>query len=65
MEDANLYVILAWTAEQNTIYRKRIKGFEILSENLSNEVDRQAKEIELLRQPKKTYNGKSYLRKAA
>ncbi len=65
MKQPNLYVLLALFAEQNASLRKREKGFENLVEILSEEVDRQQREIESLRQPKKTYHGKPYFRKAA
>ena len=65
MEFRILYLALASSEAQNASFRKREKGFENLLEILSNKVDRQQREIESLRQPKKTYHGKPYLKKAA
>ncbi len=65
MEQANLYDLLAKSEEKNAVLEKRIKGFEMNNESLSNEVDRQRKELESLRRPKRTYYGKPYLKKAA
>ena len=65
MEFRILYFALASSEVQNASFRKREKGFENLLEILSNKVDRQQREIESLRQPKKTYQGMSLLRKTA
>lgn len=65
MLEANLYVLLALFAERNAILEKRVKDFEQLAGNLTEGYQKQEKLNELLRQSKKTYHGKPYLRKAA
>lgn len=65
MEFRILYFALASSEAQNASFRKREKGFERIIKSLANEVDSQRREIESLRQPKKTYQGMSLLRKTA
>ncbi len=65
MEFIKLYFALASSEAQNANLRKREKGFENLLQILSKEVDRQRREIESLRQPKKTYQGMALVRKTA
>ena len=45
-----LLFALVLSEEKNAELQKRVKGFEMITENLSSEVDRQSKEIRLLKQ---------------
>jgi hypothetical protein len=50
MELKFLLFALVLSEEKSAELQKRIKGFEMITENLSSEVDRQSKEIRLLKQ---------------
>ncbi len=65
MENIILYFALEVSEAQNASFRKREKGFENIIKSLANEVDSQRRENDSLRQPKKTYQGKPHLKKAA
>jgi hypothetical protein len=50
MEIINLYFVLVLSEARNKELNRKVEGFERITEALTTEVDRQRKEIELIKQ---------------